>query len=258
MPEVKVERPRVAVLGLGAMGHRMGMNLVKKDFWVQGYDIDQEAMQRFADAGGGITATAQNAVRLTDVSVVLVMVANAEQVTSVLFGPTGAIHGLQRDAVIIISTSVRHDYYDNLTLRIRDEFRRRDVHVLDCPVSGGVEAAEAGTLSICCAGSAAGQYMARPVLEVVGKKIYTIPGGLGSGSKANLAQLVLPVIDVALCGEAMAFAAKAGLNTRDVLREVQSGDGASWIVGDRVGYAVGGGEEVRSAIANSYQDSVRL
>ena len=256
MPKGGPQLPCVAVLGLGAMGHAMGINLVRKDFWVVGYDISHEAAQRFADARGLIASTAQNAV--IDAHVVLVMVSNEEQVWRVLLDSTGAVHKLRNNAVIIISSTVPPDYHRSITSQIQRQFERDDVQVLDCPVSGGVAGAEAGTLSIFSSGPTKAFNVAKPVLDALGGKIYTIPGEIGSGSKAKMCHQVLPEIDIALCAEAMAFAARAGLNTDDVLQEVQASDGQSWIVGDRVKYAVEDGKTARSVIPNSLKDSVRI
>ena len=246
----------VTILGLGAMGYAMATNLINKGFTVYGFDVSQPAMERFANAGGQSATTAMQAVVNGDV--VIVMVTSAEQVTSVMFDGSAAVDGLKLNATIIISSTVTPDYYEYVASFLAKECGRHDVHVLDSPVSGGVAGARTGTLSIYSSGSDAALNLAKPVLHALGTKVYTIPGGLGSGSKAKTCHQVLPEIDIALCAEAMAFAARAGLDTREVLHAVQTSDGRSWIVGDRVLHMIENDLFPHSVIPNSFKDSVSV
>jgi hypothetical protein len=115
-----------------------------------------------------------------------------------------------------------------------------------------------GTLSIFSSGPIEVLNNARPVLDALGTKVYTIPAGLGSGSKAKMCHQVLPEIDIALCAEAMALAARAGFNTKEVYDAVQASDGSSWIVSDRVQHMIDGDLRQYSVIPNSSKDSVMV
>jgi 3-hydroxyisobutyrate dehydrogenase len=256
MPEDTSPPIVVAVLGLGAMGYTMATTLINKGFTVYGFDVSQAAMERFANAGGHSATTPMKAVVNADV--VIVMVTNAEQVTSVMFDGLAAVDGLKLNAAVIISSTVTPDYYEYVTSFLAKECGRDDIHVVDSPVSGGVAGARSGTLSIYSSGSDAALNIAKPVLHALGTKVYTVPGGLGSGSKAKMCHQVLPEIDIALCAEAMAFAARAGLDTKEVFHAVQAGGGRSWIVGDRVLHMIDNDLFPYSVIPNSYKDSVRV
>lgn len=247
--------PRVAFCGLGAMGGGMAKHLLNNEFEVTGFDIHAPFTQEIERAGG--KAASSPAAASGQAEILLIMVTSSTQVTSVLFEEnSGAIHSLPRSSVIIVSSTVPSEYYDEIRNRIDSEYNRPDVFLLDCPVSGGTPRAANGTLSIFSSGPGEGLKIAHPVLDCLSGTLYEIPGGIGFGSKAKMCHQVLPEVDIALCAEAFALSARAGLNTQKVFDAIQSSPGSSWIVGNRVPHMLEGDKTIYSAIINSQKDSV--
>lgn len=252
--------PRVSVCGLGAMGIGFCRNLIKKGFSVSGYDIVPQLVDRFVQSGGTATSSPREAAQGAEVF--LVMVINSAQVTFALFQEeTGAVHGLPKDAAIIISSTVPGLYCQEVRKQLDTEFRRPDILLLDCPVSGGASGAADGILTVFACGTDDGMTLADPVLRAIGSKIYRIQksdssnGETGSGANGKVCHQVMPEIAIALVAEVMALAARAGLNTQQVYDHLQSGEGASWIMANRIPHALEGDETVYSVMANSQKDS---
>ncbi|KAB2579707.1 putative oxidoreductase [Lasiodiplodia theobromae] len=184
------------------------------------------------------------------------MVVGPGQVSAVLFDKdTGAVHGLRQNAIIIITSTVPPEFCEEVQGRLHGEFGRRDVTLLDCPVSGGTTGAAAGTLTIFSSGTDDGLDKAQPVLKGMGTKLCRIPGGIGFGSKAKMCHQIPPEVQIALSNEVMAFAAKAGLNTQATFDAVQASDGWSWVNGNRIPHMLEGDKSVYSAVPNSLKDS---
>jgi len=249
---------KVGVCGLGAMGGGMAKHLIKEGFPVIGFDIYQPLVDKLIEAGGKAAATPAETAKEADV--LLIMVTSSAQVSSVLFDDTmfgaAAVHQLRTNAAIIVSSTVPPDYCNEVRARL-DDLKRPDVYLLDCPVSGGTPRAAEGTLSIFSSGPLDGLQKAHPVLKALSAVLYQIPGGIGFGSKAKMCHQVLPEVEIALAAEAMALAARAGLNTKEVLDAVQASDGSSWINGNRIPHMLEGDKTIYSAIPNSQKDSVR-
>lgn len=247
--------PHVGVLGLGAMGGGMSKHLLKHGFAVTGFDVYGPLIKNIVDAGGSAAKTPADLAKASDV--IIIMVTSSAQVESALFdGEGAAVKGLKQNAAVVVSSTVPPDFSETMSKRLHDEFARPDIFYLDCPVSGGASGAAAGTLSIFSSGPEQGLSRAKPVLECLSKKLYTIPGGIGSGSKAKMCHQVLPEVEIALANEAMALAARAGLNTQEVYDAVQGSDGWSWINGNRIPHMLEGDQTVYSAVPNSQKDSV--
>ncbi|KAM6484901.1 NAD binding domain of 6-phosphogluconate dehydrogenase-domain-containing protein [Trichoderma sp. SZMC 28011] len=252
--------PRVGVCGLGAMGRGMSKNLLAKGFTVTGYDIVPQLIEQFSQKGGKAAGSPKEAAENADV--LLVIVINAAQVASVLFEEgKGAVFGLPQNAAIMISSTVPGAFCEEVRKRLDTEFGRPDIHLLDCPVSGGASGANDGTLTIFACGTDEGMSLGDPVIRAIGTKIYRIQnstgahGTTGSGANGKVCHQVIPEIAIALVAEVMALAARAGLNTRDVYDHIQGGAAASWIMKNRIPYALEGDNTVYSAMTNSQKDS---
>ncbi|KAF2095714.1 hypothetical protein NA57DRAFT_59696 [Rhizodiscina lignyota] len=248
--------PRVGFCGIGAMGGGMAMQLAKQNFIVKGFDIYKPFVDRLVAAGGKPAASPAEAA--ADAEVLVIMVTSHSQVTEVLFEKTtGAINTLPRDAIIIISSTVPPEYSNEVRGRLDNEYKRSDIHLLDCPVSGGTPRAAAGTLSIFSSGPEEGLKLpsAHAVLDAMSAKLYKIPGGIGNGSRAKMCHQVSAEVAIGLAPEVMALAARAGLNTQEVFDAVQASDGASWVNGNRIPHMLEGDNGIYSAVANSHKDT---
>lgn len=249
--------PSVGFFGLGAMGSGMAKHLLKQGFSISGFDVYQPSVDKVVEAGGKGASTPAEVAKASDVMVV--MVTSSSQVSTVLFdGPNSAAHGLRQNAAIIVSSTVPPKFCDEVRARLDNEFKRPDVFLLDCPVSGGTPRAASGELSIFSSGPDEGLSKAHPVLKALSAVLYKIPGGIGFGSKAKMCHQVLPEVEIALANEAMALAARVGLNTQEVFDAVQASDGWSWINGNRIPHMLEGDKTIYSAVPNSQKDSVRL
>lgn len=230
--------PPIAFAGLGAMGAGMALHLLRSGFPVTGYDIYAPSLDRFLTAAStplAKTATCP-AAAASACRIFICMVANSLQATPLLFDPTtGAAPALPENATILICSTVSPAYITEIADRLRD-IGRGDARLVDSPVSGGAARAANGTLSIFSSGEEANLNDAdvKAVLSCLSAKLYTIPGGLGGGSKAKLIHQIFAGINIAMASEAMGLAAVAGLNTREAFETLQKSEGASWMFGNRV------------------------
>ena len=79
---------KVAVVGLGSMGYGMAQSLLRAGHIFHGFDVVPAAMDRFVAEGGATGDLADIAPGLYAVVVVLL---NAEQTETVLFGENGIV-----------------------------------------------------------------------------------------------------------------------------------------------------------------------
>lgn len=72
-----------------------------------------------------------------------------------------------------------------------------------------------------------------PLLQAMGKEIHIIPGGAGMGSTVKMVHQLLAGVHIVVAAEALALAAKAGLDVNQMYDIVMGAAGASWMFGDR-------------------------
>ncbi|XP_058722533.1 uncharacterized protein LOC131594430 [Vicia villosa] len=221
---------RVGFIGLGAMGFGMATHLVRSNFSVYGYDVYEPTRIRFSDAGGFIGNSPAEVSK--DVDVLIIMVANEVQAESVLYGENGAISVLPSGASIILSSTVSPAYVSQLERRLQNG--GKSLKLVDAPVSGGVQRASLGTLTIMASGTNEALTSVGNVLGALSEKLYIIKGVCGSGSGIKMVNQLLAGVHIASAAEAMAFAARLGLNTRLLFDFITTSGGTSWMFENRV------------------------
>lgn len=211
----------------------MASHLLASGYPVIGYDAYQPSMLKLVAEGGQSANTPREAAK--DADYFVCMVADSLQTTTLLFDEiTGAVHALPKQATVLMCSAVAPAYIDELRQRL-DNHGRDDVRLIDCPVSGSAVRAANGTMSVFASGEDPHLAKVDSILECIGRgHLYTMPGGLGAGSKARMIHQMFAGVNIAMASEAMGLAAAAGLNTSAAFEDLKDGDGASWMFNHRV------------------------
>lgn len=104
---------------------------------------------------------------------------------------------------------------------------RKDILLIDSPVSGGTVRAADGTLTVLSSGTGAALQRGKQVLSLLSDKLYVIPGGIGAASNVKMINQLLAGVHIAAAAEAMGLAARMGLNTRQVYEVIINAAGNS-------------------------------
>lgn len=162
--------PTVAFIGLGRMGRPMAARLVAAGYALQVHDKSGGVRL----AGARAFASAREAA--AGAALLITMLPDGKGVRQALLGRTGAAGALARGSLVIDMSSCDPAG----TQKLGRELAERGIELLDAPVSGRVDGARSGTLTIMAGGRAAALNRARPVLEVLGQRLFHA-GPLGAG-----------------------------------------------------------------------------
>ena len=232
---------RIGFVGLGAMGMPMARNLLAKGFEVRGFDTRAAAVEELAAAGGEPAADAAAAADCADALVL--MVVDLAQAASVLFAG-GALERLPAGGCVVLMATCAPGGVAALAERVAATGH----HLVDAPVSGGVVGARAGTLTIMAAGPRDVFDRVRPLLAAMGEKVFHVGERPGQGATVKTVNQLLCGVHIAVVAEAMALAAKIGVD-RSVVLEIMSGSAASsWMLKDRGPRMLQAEPEVASAV----------
>ena len=208
---------RAGFVGLGAMGMPMARNLHRASLLSVVWNRTSEKAQTLA-AELGCRVAPSLASLAAEVDVVVLCVAADADVLEVV----GALAPALKAGSLVLDCS---------TVSAQTEGRAAEVlrgsDFLDCPVSGGVEGARAGTLVIMVGGDAQAFERARPVLTALGKTI-TYFGPTGSGQAAKATNQIMCAGIIEAVAEAMAFAHAQGLPLTQLVDTLGKGAGSSW------------------------------
>jgi len=156
------------------------------------------------------------------------------EVEEVLNGPDGILAGRFDDLLLIIASTSSPIGVRDLAQRLARETGGR-VRVIDAPVSGGSEGAQAGTLSIMVGGDPRDVSDAWPVLAACGNPVHL--GPLGSGQVAKACNQMIVASTVLALGEAAVLADRSGIDLAQLFRLLAGGYAGSRILetrGDRI------------------------
>lgn len=215
-------RSTVAFIGLGIMGAPMAANLVRAGFAVTGYNRSKEPVDRLVRAGGRGAGSIAEAVAQAEF--IVTMLPDTPDVAQVVLGEDGVLCHARPGALLIDMSTIRPD----MARTIAERGGERGIRVLDAPVSGGVESAVEGSLSIMAGGADEDFAAARPVFDALGKTLVHVgPNGTGQIVKAANQLIVAGTIE--LVAEAIVFLEANQVDTRAAV-EVLSGG----LAGNRV------------------------
>jgi 3-hydroxyisobutyrate dehydrogenase len=232
---------KIAFIGLGNMGGGMAANLVKAGHTVRAFDLAEEALARARDNGCETFATVREAVQGVDA--VVSMLPNGAIVAKVYaddvigHAPAGAV--LLDCSTIDVATA----------RKVGEAAIAAGYDAVDAPVSGGIAAANAGTLTFMVGGTDAAFARAEPILAKMGKAVIHA-GALGAGQAAKICNnMALGIHMIGTC-EAFAMAQNLGLDPQRFYDIISVSSGQSWSV---TSYCPVPGAGPQSPADNGYQ-----
>lgn len=171
------------------------------------------------------------------------MVVNADQAEAVLF-EGGALDAAPAGAIVCLTATCPPQRVASVAARVAAAGRR----FVDCPVSGGVVGAEAGSLTIMAAAPAADFVAALPVLSAMGSRTLHVGEEAGQGATVKTVNQLLCGVHIAVAAEAMSLAERIGVDTARMLEILTETSAGSWMLRDRGPRMLEAEPEVTSAV----------
>jgi 2-hydroxy-3-oxopropionate reductase len=224
---------KIGFIGLGIMGKPMAKNLLKAGYSLVVFDVAAERMAEVVAAGAKAAGSSRQVAEQSDV--VITMLPNTPEVKSAVLGPGGVLEGARPGLLLIDMSSIA----PLASQEIAAECRRKDVVMIDAPVSGGEPKAIEGTLAIMVGGPEDAFATAQPILAAMGKSV-TLVGPIGSGNVTKLANQIIVALNIAAMSEAMVLAAKAGVSPEKVYQAIRGGLAGSTVLDAKMPMALKG------------------
>jgi len=210
---------KIAFIGLGNMGGGMAANLVKAGHAVNAFDLSAEALARAQDNGCATFTSVREAV--AGVDAVVSMLPNGKIVASVF---EADVLGQTPEGAILLDCST----IDVGTARqVTADAVAAGYDMVDAPVSGGIAAANNGTLTFMVGGTDTAFARAEPILSAMGKAVIHA-GASGAGQAAKICNnMLLGASMIATC-ETFAMAEKLGLDLQTFYDISSKASGQNW------------------------------
>ena len=210
---------RLGIIGCGNMGGGMASQLVKNGFEVTCFDPSPEISSRMATLGATTAASAGALAKSCDV--IILSLPKAAVVETVM---ADILPDIQAGTVILDTSTSEPATSQAMCAKGAEH----GFAFVDGPVSGGPEAANAGTMTMLLGGDADAIETMRPALDIITSKTVKV-GDSGAGHAAKIANNMLCAANLVLFGEAIRLGQAAGVSPADLLEGINAGSGRSGV-----------------------------
>lgn len=212
---------KIGFIGIGVMGVNMASHLLKAGYEVVVYNRTKEKALPLLEAGAVWKNTVKEVAESADV--IITIVGYPHDVKEVYLGENGLFNHAKKGTYFLDMTTSK----PALAVTIYEEAKKRELHALDAPVSGGEIGAREARLAIMVGGDEADFEAVKPILEKMGNNI-ALQGGPGAGQHTKMCNQIAIASNMLGVCEAIAYAQKAGLSPETVLQTIQTGAAGSW------------------------------
>ena len=218
---------KLSFIGLGVMGYPMAGFLSKAGHDVTVFNRTTSKAEKWCtEYHGNLAVSPKEAAKSAEIA--FICVGNDDDVREVILHEEGAIHGLEKSAIIVDHTTASA----RLAVEIYDEARKHDINFLDAPLSGGQAGAESGQLTIMVGGDREVFDKAFPIMDCYAKAC-TLIGEAGSGQKAKMVNQICIASLIQGLSEALHFAKRENLDISAVMGAISKGAAQSWQMDNR-------------------------
>lgn len=219
--EITPDQTKIGWIGTGVMGTSMCSHLIDKGFATTIFSRTRSKAESLIEKGAKWAETPQAVAEASNV--IFSIVGFPADVRHVMLGSDGALAGCQPGCVLVDMTTSE----PSLAIEIAEAAKKRGVHSVDAPVSGGDVGAREARLSIMIGGEQEVVVALQPCWEAMGKTIVH-QGGPGAGQHTKMVNQTLIATNMIGVCEALLYAHRAGLDLETVMKSVASGAAGSW------------------------------
>jgi len=204
----------IAFLGLGAMGSRMALNLIRAGHHVTVWNRSPDATAALAAAGARVAQSPREAA--TGADFVVAMLRDDEASRQVWLAPeTGALAGMAAGVVAIESSTLSPGWVRTLG----EAAAAGGVALLEAPVAGSLPQAEGAQLIYLVGGDPVALDAAEPLLKAMGSAIHRV-GPLGTGALVKLSTNALLGVQLTALAELIGVLKRSGADAARALQAV--------------------------------------
>ncbi len=214
---------KIGFIGLGIMGKPMSKNLLKAGYSLVVRDHNAENVAEVVGLGATSADSAKAIAEQSDV--IITMLPNSPHVKEVLLGDGGVIEGAKPGTIVIDMSSIA----PLASREIHQALAKKNIALLDAPVSGGEPKAVDATLSVMVGGDRELFDKCYDMMKAMaGSVVHT--GDIGAGNVTKLANQVIVALNIAAMSEALTLATKAGVDPDLVYQAIRGGLAGSTVL----------------------------
>lgn len=212
---------KIGFVGLGIMGRPMAKNLLKAGYELTVFDFNKDAVKDLVECGAAEAESAEAAAAVCDIFIT--MLPNSPHVKDVVLNH--AVNTLREGSIVVDMSSID----PTVSREICSELAKRNIEMLDAPVSGGEPKAIDGTLAFMVGGKQEIFDKVKPMLSVMGSSV-TLCGDIGAGNVTKLCNQIIVAVNIAALSEALTLGQQSGVAPEKIYQAIRGGLAGSTVM----------------------------
>jgi 3-hydroxyisobutyrate dehydrogenase len=211
----------VGFIGVGHMGCHMCAHLVKAGYPVTIFDLAKENAKDLLAAGARWADSAAALARAHNY--IVTVLPGPKQFEAVACGEGGLLANLPKGAAIMDLTTNS----PTVVRKIYAEAEKAGIDLLDASMSGGVNGAASGRITLMVGGKEAIYQKCREIMETMSDNVVYM-GDSGAGNVTKIANNLITLAVSGLLGEALMLGVKSGLDLKRLYDAIVQSSGNAW------------------------------
>ncbi|NKB56099.1 MAG: NAD-binding protein [Alphaproteobacteria bacterium] len=209
---------KAGFIGTGSMGLPLASNLLDQENALVAYDVNPAATKPLAEKQARIVDSPLSVANESDI--VFACMPSIESFHAVVTGEGGIINGSQMKVFVNLGTMGTEALAE-----IESTLGAEGIPVLDSPITGGVQRAWEGDITVISSGPQAVFDQAEPFLKSFARDIHYVGDKVGQAQIAKICNNIMSFTNLVVGLEALVMAAKGGVNPEKALAVINSGSG---------------------------------
>jgi 3-hydroxyisobutyrate dehydrogenase len=202
---VFMDKPKIAVIGIGIMGHGIADNFIKNGYETAVWNRTENKCDSLAKNGALVTKSIKDAVEFGDI--IFEVSANDESSRAIWFDNQGILNSATNNKILVTCATLSASFVEELNVATD----KTNTTFFDMPLTGGSTGAKSGQLTLLVGGNKEKLDLIKPVLVAIAKDVKYF-GEVGAGTKYKLILNSVQASHMVAFGEAMRLAKTAGLD----------------------------------------------
>lgn len=242
----------IGFVGLDELSLEVASSLVRHGYSVQAFETSDSKISELLKFGGIRCSSPKDAAR--DVAALVVLISHVDQASDLFFGNEGALKGLDKDAIVILHSTISPSLVHQLEKDLAEI--QGVTYIVDAYISRGRSEASDGKVIITSSGKSDSIKRAQPILSAMCEKLFTFVGEVGGGSKVKLVVELLEGIHLNASVEALCLGVKAGIHPWIIYDIISNAAGNSWVFKNNVPQLLKG--EIKHHILGAFVKEVEI
>lgn len=209
---------KAGFIGTGSIGAPLATNILDQENSLAVFDINIDATKSLAEKQARVLSSPTEVA--DEAEVIFACMPSIESFRTIVSGPDGVLMGGAMKTFVNLGTMGTE-----ATIAVEADLAAKGIAMLDSPITGGVQRAWAGDITVVTSGPQAVYDQVAPFLQSFARDIHYVGPKVGQAQLVKIANNIMAFTNLVVACEALVMVAKGGIDPEKALGVMNSGSG---------------------------------